>query len=142
MSLLTLNKQHPPVLTHRSGRKSLVLGVSTDYVVGVDRDDGRALRAGFLDHAALPEQIFSHRWSGGDPVIWDNRGVRHRAGRDKPPGPSESDYGSDGTSTGLGYLSWGATPRLTSLRQLMRFGASPTQEKCHAVTRKDSNERQ
>ena len=43
--------EHPLVWTHRSGRKSLVLGASADYVVGMDLDEGRALLAELLDRA-------------------------------------------------------------------------------------------
>lgn len=71
--------EHPLVWTHASGRKSLVLGASADYVVGMDLDEGRALLAELLDRATVPEKVYSHRWSVGDTVIWDNRGVLHRA---------------------------------------------------------------
>ncbi|KUI28987.1 TauD/TfdA family dioxygenase [Mycobacterium sp. GA-2829] len=71
--------EHPLVWTHRSGRRSLVLGASADYVVGMDRDEGRALLADLLDRATRPELAYSHTWSVGDTVIWDNRGVLHRA---------------------------------------------------------------
>ncbi|MGV0654319.1 TauD/TfdA family dioxygenase [Mycolicibacterium thermoresistibile] len=71
--------EHPLVWTHRSGRKSLVLGASADYVVGMDRDEGRALLMELLDRATRPESVYSHNWSVGDTVIWDNRGVLHRA---------------------------------------------------------------
>lgn len=71
--------EHPLVWTHRSGRRSLVLGASADYVVGMDRDEGRALLADLLDRATRPELVYSHTWSVGDTVIWDNRGVLHRA---------------------------------------------------------------
>lgn len=71
--------EHPLVWTHRSGRKSLVLGASADHVVGMDRDEGRALLADLLERATLPDQVYSHTWSVGDTVIWDNRGVLHRA---------------------------------------------------------------
>lgn len=71
--------EHPLVWTHRSGRKSLVLGASADYVVGMDVDEGRALLADLLDRATRPELVYSHTWSVGDTVIWDNRGVLHRA---------------------------------------------------------------
>jgi alpha-ketoglutarate-dependent sulfate ester dioxygenase len=70
---------HPLVWTHRSGRKSLVLGASADYVVGMDHDEGRALLAELLERATVPENVYSHPWSVGDTVIWDNRGVLHRA---------------------------------------------------------------
>jgi alpha-ketoglutarate-dependent taurine dioxygenase len=71
--------EHPLVWTHRSGRKSLVLGASADYVVGTDLDEGRALLADLLDRATTADKVYSHNWSVGDTVIWDNRGVLHRA---------------------------------------------------------------
>ncbi|OBI21290.1 taurine catabolism dioxygenase TauD [Mycobacterium sp. E2327] len=71
--------EHPLVWTHRSGRKSLVLGASADYVVGMDIDEGRALLAELLARATVPANVYSHTWSVGDTVIWDNRGVLHRA---------------------------------------------------------------
>jgi alpha-ketoglutarate-dependent taurine dioxygenase len=71
--------EHPLVWTHRSGRRSLVLGASADHVVGMDLDEGRALLAELLDRATQPELVYSHTWSVGDTVIWDNRGVLHRA---------------------------------------------------------------
>jgi alpha-ketoglutarate-dependent sulfate ester dioxygenase len=71
--------EHPLVWTHRSGRKSLVLGASADYVVGMDLEEGRALLTELLDRATMPDKVYSHNWSIGDTVIWDNRGVLHRA---------------------------------------------------------------
>jgi alpha-ketoglutarate-dependent taurine dioxygenase len=71
--------EHPLVWTHRSGRKSLVLGASADYVVGMDLDEGRALLAELLDRATRRDRVYSHAWLVGDTVIWDNRGVLHRA---------------------------------------------------------------
>ncbi len=71
--------EHPLVWTHRSGRKSLVLGASADYVVGMDLVTGRALLAELLVRATVPDNVYSHSWSVGDTVIWDNRGVLHRA---------------------------------------------------------------
>ncbi|BBY14954.1 TauD/TfdA dioxygenase family protein [Mycolicibacterium litorale] len=71
--------EHPLVWTHRSGRRSLVLGASADHVVGMDLDEGRALLADLLDRATRPGLVYRHSWSVGDTVIWDNRGVLHRA---------------------------------------------------------------
>ncbi len=81
--------EHPLVWTHRSGRKSLVLGASADYVVGMDRDEGMALLAELLDRATVPDKVYSHTWSVGDTVIWDNRGVLHRAAQYDPDSPRE-----------------------------------------------------
>lgn len=81
--------EHPLVWTHRSGRKSLVLGASADHVVGRDLDEGRTLLAELLDHATGRDTVYSHKWSVGDTVIWDNRGVLHRAARYEPNSPRE-----------------------------------------------------
>lgn len=80
---------HPLVWTHRSGRKSLVLGASADYIVGMEPDEGRALLGDLLDRATEPDLVYSHNWSVGDTVIWDNRGVLHRAAPYDPDSPRE-----------------------------------------------------
>jgi alpha-ketoglutarate-dependent taurine dioxygenase len=81
--------EHPLVWMHRSGRKSLVLGASADYIVGMDPDEGRALLAQLLDRATDADKVYSHDWSVGDTVIWDNRGVLHRAAPYDPDSPRE-----------------------------------------------------
>ncbi|BBX01441.1 taurine catabolism dioxygenase TauD [Mycolicibacterium moriokaense] len=81
--------EHPLVWTHRNGRRSLVLGASADYVVGMDLEDGRALLAELLDRATTAEKVYRHSWSVGDTVIWDNRGVLHRAAPYDPDSPRE-----------------------------------------------------
>jgi alpha-ketoglutarate-dependent taurine dioxygenase len=81
--------EHPLVWTHRSGRRSLVLGASADYVVGMELDGGRALLAHLLERATVPDRVYSHSWSVGDTVIWDNRGVLHRAAPYDPHSPRE-----------------------------------------------------
>lgn len=72
-------RDHPLVWTHKSGRRSLVLGTSTDHVIGMDRARGRALLDDLLARCTAPERVYRHEWSVGDTVIWDNRGVIHRA---------------------------------------------------------------
>src|SRR5262249_40534864 len=71
--------EHPLVWTHRTRRKALVLGASADHVVGMELDEGRALLADLLGRATTRDRVYSHAWSVGDTVIWDNRGVLHRA---------------------------------------------------------------
>ena len=73
------SKEHPLVWTHESGRRSLVLGATASHVVGMDRDEGRALLDDLLARSTTPERIYRHEWAVGDLVIWDNRGVLHRA---------------------------------------------------------------
>jgi alpha-ketoglutarate-dependent taurine dioxygenase len=71
--------EHPLVWTHRNGRRTLLLGASADYVVDMDRDEGRALLDDLLERATTPDRVYRHEWKVGDTVIWDNRGVLHRA---------------------------------------------------------------
>ncbi|MBH0779730.1 TauD/TfdA dioxygenase family protein [Nocardia bovistercoris] len=80
------SKEHPLIWTHKSGRRSLVLGASTDHVVGMDAGDSRALLDDLLHRSTEPERVYRHEWSVGDTVIWDNRGVIHRAA----PYPADS----------------------------------------------------
>jgi alpha-ketoglutarate-dependent taurine dioxygenase len=82
-------RQHPLVWTHRSGRKSLVLGASADHVVGMDPGAGRALLAELVDGATEANNVYRHNWSVGDTVVWDNRGVLHRAAPYDPDSPRE-----------------------------------------------------
>ena len=73
------SKEHPLVWRHRSGRCSLVLGATASHVVGMDVEAGRALLDDLLARATTPDRVFRHSWTVGDMVIWDNRGVMHRA---------------------------------------------------------------
>jgi alpha-ketoglutarate-dependent taurine dioxygenase len=82
-------KEHPLVWRHRSGRKSLVLGATTDHVVGMDADAGRALLDDLLHRATTPDRVYRHEWQVGDLVIWDNRGVLHRALPYDPTSPRD-----------------------------------------------------
>lgn len=69
---------HPLVWTHRSGRKSLVLGHSAEAVIGMAPHEGRALLDRLLDQATQPHNVYVHQWRMGDVLIWDNTGVVHR----------------------------------------------------------------
>ena len=82
-------KEHPLVWRHRSGRKSLVLGATTDHVVGMEPEEGRALLDSLLDRATTPDRVYRHEWQVGDLVIWDNRGVLHRALPYDPSSPRD-----------------------------------------------------
>jgi alpha-ketoglutarate-dependent taurine dioxygenase len=82
-------KEHPLVWRHRSGRRSLVLGATTDHIVGMDREEGRALLADLLARSTTPDRVYRHEWQVGDMVIWDNRGVLHRACRYDPTSPRD-----------------------------------------------------
>ncbi len=72
------SREHPLVWTHQSGRQSLVVGQSADYVIGMDMEEGRDLLQTLLARATAPDRVYRHAWCEGDTVIWDNRGVVHR----------------------------------------------------------------
>jgi alpha-ketoglutarate-dependent taurine dioxygenase len=55
-----------------------VIGQTTDYVVGMDEREGRALLDDLLGRATRPERVYQHVWSEGDTVMYDNPGVLHR----------------------------------------------------------------
>lgn len=69
----------PLVWTHKSGRKSLVLGSTAEYVVGMDPVESRRLLIRLREWATQDQFSLSHTWSVGDTVIWDNTGTMHRA---------------------------------------------------------------
>jgi alpha-ketoglutarate-dependent taurine dioxygenase len=70
---------HPLVWTHRSGRKSLLISAHADHIVDMEPDESRALLDELMGRATTDELVYSHHWSVGDTVIWDNTGVMHRA---------------------------------------------------------------
>ena len=72
-------KEHPLVWHHRSGRKSLVLGMTVDHVAGMPEAESRALIEKLTAHATRREIVYRHEWQLGDVLIWDNCGVMHRA---------------------------------------------------------------
>ena len=72
-------KACPMVWTHQSGRKSLLLGATADYVIGMPVEESRALLARLRDWATQPQYVYRHEWQVGDLLIWDNTGTMHRA---------------------------------------------------------------
>ena len=69
----------PLVWKHASGRKSLVIGCTAHTVVGYDAMASAALLVEMRDWATGDAFTYSHEWSVGDLVIWDNTGTMHRA---------------------------------------------------------------
>ncbi len=72
-------KTCPLVWHHQSGRKSLLLGATADYVVGMHIEESRALLARLRDWATQPQFVYRHEWQLGDLLIWSNTGTMHRA---------------------------------------------------------------
>ena len=71
---------HPLVRTHsRSGRKSLYLASHASHVEGMPLEQGEALLRELTEFATCPQFLYSHRWSEGDLLMWDDSCTMHRA---------------------------------------------------------------
>ncbi len=73
------DRELPLVWTHRSGRKSLVLGCTARHVIDMDFRRSAELLVRLRDWATQPQFVYRHNWSVGDLVMWDNTGTMHRA---------------------------------------------------------------
>ncbi|MCX5143884.1 MULTISPECIES: TauD/TfdA family dioxygenase [unclassified Streptomyces] len=61
-----------------SGRTSLFLASHASHVIGRPVDEGRALLEELVEFATQERFVYTHRWSVGDLVVWDNRCTMHR----------------------------------------------------------------
>lgn len=73
------DRELPLVWTHKSGRKSLVLGATARHITGIDYTRSAELLVRLRDWATQPQFTYRHKWTVGDLVIWDNTGTMHRA---------------------------------------------------------------
>ena len=69
----------PLVCTHKSGRKSMILGNTAHYIKGLDPKESHRILHGLRAHATSEAFSYVHKWTVGDTVIWDNRTSLHRA---------------------------------------------------------------
>ena len=67
-------RQHPG-----SERKTLYLASHIGRVVGQSTAEDRLLVWDLIEHATQPQFIYTHSWSVGDTLIWDNRCTMHGA---------------------------------------------------------------
>ncbi len=72
-------KSCPLVWTHKSGRKSLLIGATADYIEGLSPEESRKLLVRLREFATQPKYVYRHEWKLGDMVIWSNTGAMHRA---------------------------------------------------------------
>ena len=61
-----------------NGRKNLYIGSHVREIEEMDHDRGRASLDGLVEHATVPEAIYTHAWRPGELAIWDNRCLLHR----------------------------------------------------------------
>lgn len=73
------SREQPLVWARPTGRRSLLLGATTESVVGRDDAAGRAFLDDLVDWSTQPRFVLRHRWQVGDLVVWDNTGMLHRA---------------------------------------------------------------
>ena len=89
---LTPTVSHPIVMTHPvNGRR--LLYVSRGFTVGIEgmsHEEGKALLAELFDEVEREEFVFTHPWTIGDVLLWDNRQVIHMARGGAPDEPSVS----------------------------------------------------
>jgi alpha-ketoglutarate-dependent taurine dioxygenase len=72
--------ERPLVDVHRpSGRKALMVGSNIASLGDLDEAASAALLVRLTEQATVPAHIYSHRWTTGDLLLWDNRCVLHRA---------------------------------------------------------------
>ena len=72
--LRPLVKIHPV-----TGRKVLCIGRHTYRIPGMDDEEAQRLLDDLIERAAQPPRVYTHHWTVGDLIIWDNRCVMHRA---------------------------------------------------------------
>ncbi len=72
--LQRLVRRHPT-----TGRKSLYLSSHAGTIIGWPLPEARAFLRDLTEHATQREYVYSHKWLGGDLVMWDNRQTMHRA---------------------------------------------------------------
>jgi len=72
-------RELPLVWKHRSGRKSLVIGCTSLNIVDKTPAESARVIHGLRDWATREEFTYSHEWTVGDLVMWDNTGTMHRA---------------------------------------------------------------
>ena len=72
--LRPLVKVHP-----ETGRSCLMVGRHAYGVPGLAEADSEALLENLTEAACQPPRVWTHSWTPGDVVVWDNRSLMHRA---------------------------------------------------------------
>lgn len=62
-----------------SGRKVLYIASHVSGIVGWPDDEAKDLLAELMEIATRPQYVYSHVWSVGEVLIWDNLATMHRA---------------------------------------------------------------
>jgi len=62
-----------------TGRTALTLASHIQAIDGLSSEEALALVDDLTERATIPKNVYSHRWTAGDFLLWDNRCVMHRA---------------------------------------------------------------
>lgn len=79
-----LQRMLPPVarplvrVNPKSGERSLYVASHAVHIEGMTREASRSLLDELLGWCTRPEYVYTHRWTVGDLVMWDNRCTLHR----------------------------------------------------------------
>ncbi len=71
--------RQPVVRAENPHGAALYLGAHARIIEGWDEAESRALIERLVGFATQARFVYSHRWSPGDVLVWDNRAVMHRA---------------------------------------------------------------
>lgn len=69
---------HPLVRTLPDGRRSLYVASHASRIVDWPIPEGRLLLRDLIEQATAADLTYTHSWTVGDLVIWDNRATMHR----------------------------------------------------------------
>ncbi|MEM7018533.1 MAG: TauD/TfdA family dioxygenase [Pseudomonadota bacterium] len=67
-------KTHP-----ETGRKSIYTGRHAYGIQGMDPEESRKFLDELMENSCQAPRVYSHNWTVGDLIVWDNRCVMHRA---------------------------------------------------------------
>jgi alpha-ketoglutarate-dependent 2,4-dichlorophenoxyacetate dioxygenase len=68
----------PLVRQSENGRKALYLGGHAARIIGLPDDESRAVLDELMALATQEANVYTHKWTVGDLLIWDNRCTMHR----------------------------------------------------------------
>lgn len=71
-------REHPLVWRLRKGLPSLLIGGTSECLVGMPREEGLAILDDLTARATAHGRVYRHEWSVGDTIMWDNLGLLHR----------------------------------------------------------------
>ncbi len=77
---------HPAVIEHPvTGEKALYISSGfTTKLVGLSCEENQQVMKELFEFIEQPEHVHTHYWEDGDLIIWDNRGLVHKASSVKP----------------------------------------------------------